>query len=694
MTTPDYGSDGWLDAQLRNVPLPDGLLRGLTGAAMLSDEELDAALRDVPLPPLLLWRLRRIVEAPARLIRLRQWAAAASLFLAIGFSYITAVMLFLACHYPSQPEPVLLPGPFVALIEMESQPLNLEWAPLLVDASSPGDDDAFQTAVSAPNIELSELASRREGPLGFKMFPFGSSSGIDPLLDAELSRWLPAGSLGSHRGFDDLPEPKRVPGLAPRGISPPLVPYFDIFFFRDYGIHPFVRPAMHPALCVSQVPLAVNTSSYELARRYLEDGMLPPRSALRTEEFLAAVDYGYPQPKNGQAMALFAAAGPSPSRGGDLKLLQLGVQAAQVYDKARPGTRLTLVVDVSTSMQWGGRLEMVLRALGQVAQRMGPHDRISLVVFNEYASSVGEDVARDEMSQLLEVFRGIPAQGSTNVGAGLRLACAVAGRYAATDRTVNRVMLLTDGLAELDGGTSGHIEQRLREAAARGIRLDAVDLGQEKVQEQLDEQLVRFATAGGGKVLRATSADQVGWAVLETITGQSQLVASEARLRVAFNPETVFAYRLLGHEAKAIVGLMPARTEADFRSGQAATALYEVRLNPGGGNDVALAELTWSDPRTGQPHVLTRKLQRSDFAATSAQAPLALQAAIVVSQAVEVLRDSPFAPVPQSAGGLNRVLELARQVDSRLYQRPSFAEFVAMLEQAVKARPYRSGGRR
>ena len=345
-------------------------------------------------------------------------------------------------------------------------------------------------------------------------------------------------------------------------------------------------------------------------------------------------------------------------------------------------------------MQWGGRLEMVRRALAQWAGRMGAGDRVSLVVFNERAHVVAEDVARNEMDQLLEVLGEIPAEGSTNVGAGLRQAYAVAGRYAGTDKRLNRVVLLTDGLAELEGGTSGLIEERLAEAAGRAIPLDAVDLGQERRQERPDAQLVRFATAGSGKVYRGASAEQVRWALREAATGQSQLVASEARLRVIFNPNTVLVYRLLGHEAKAIVGLPAARPEADFRAAQSAVALYELRLQPGGGNEIAVAELTWTDPRSGQAYTLLRKFQRSEFAPTVARSPLALQEAMVVSRAAEVLRDVPFARVPHPAGGLGGVLEFARQLDTRLSRRPSFNECVAMLEQAVKAKPYRSGGRR
>src|SRR5437773_2456636 len=56
MSYPPEHSDHWLDAQLRAVPVPDGLHGRLVrvaeqGPRELSDSDLDARLRDVPVPP-------------------------------------------------------------------------------------------------------------------------------------------------------------------------------------------------------------------------------------------------------------------------------------------------------------------------------------------------------------------------------------------------------------------------------------------------------------------------------------------------------------------------------------------------------------------------------------------------------------------------------------------------------------------
>ena len=59
----DSKSDRWISAQLRQVPLPEGLLERLRAVAQQSDGELDALLSDVAVPDGLVARLREIVAA-------------------------------------------------------------------------------------------------------------------------------------------------------------------------------------------------------------------------------------------------------------------------------------------------------------------------------------------------------------------------------------------------------------------------------------------------------------------------------------------------------------------------------------------------------------------------------------------------------------------------------------------------------
>ena len=142
--------------------------------------------------------------------------------------------------------------------------------------------------------------------------------------------------------------------------------------------------------------MAVNLRSQMLTCKHAIPHML------RTEDFLAAIDYRLPLPKD-RPVGLYVSGGPSPVSPLGLKrdLLQIGVRARDVASGDRPGTRLTLAVDVSASMDRSGGLEMVRRALGELTQRMGPRDRVSLVVFNDDAYVMAENLGQKAPDQFL-----------------------------------------------------------------------------------------------------------------------------------------------------------------------------------------------------------------------------------------------------------------------------------------------------
>lgn len=687
--------DEGLDEALRQVALPSGLVQRLRRSVLTDDAALDAAIRDVPIPVELPGRLRRVPKNRIRLARLTQWATAASLLIAIGLSYVGAIIGFVVATYPeevSRPKlasslTVRSSGPW------EDQEVNVG---LSISAGAHPTDEGMVADLLAPMPEVRLRRYERPGPT-----PLAAVSELfegvpgDAFLKPRDSSWDP-NLLGRHKEFDELPELKKVASPIPRGIDPPVVAGFNWAFYLRYGVYPVVHlsPAAHPKLRSGLVPLGVDPASYELTRRHLEDGELPPPKDIRTEEFLAAVDYGFPQPK-GHSLGLSTAGGPSPFGGPGVLLLQIGVQGREVRDKQRRPARLVVTVDVSSSMRWGGRLEMVRRAMSQFAGRLGPEDRISLVAFSEEAELLIEDVGRNEADQLLAAVKSLSVESSTNLGAGLGEAYAVAKNIAAPDEGAVRVVLLTDGLTELGRGTADLIEQHVAEAAQREIFLEVIDLRQEK---EPDPQLASFARSGGGNLHRATNADQVRWALLRILTGRSQLIAEAARLKVSFHPKNVLGYRLLGHEGKSMVGLLPARPEADFLAGHSATAVYEIQLKPNGGQEVAAVELSWRDPggNSGDRRKLTGQVRRDQLASSFVQAPLSLQEAALVVEAAEVLRRSPFAPLPRGSQGrgLARVLELAGQVDTQLYQRPTFVEFMSLVKRAATARPYRSGEER
>ena len=693
MSHPDYPADQAMDAELRAVPVPDGFVERLR-RSVLTDEELDTLVRTVPVPDGLADRLGRGLNRlrwPAKgwgvLTRGSQWAAALSLLLALTLGFAGIMAGFLLSVNPGEQ-----PAAPLASADTANEPATEEdaWDEPLPDmpATAERRPAGGIAAIPSPPMPMMRFQPKQRpyrSWIAEADARFGPRS-PDPLLDTLPYRW--GGVFASHRPFDELPGLKKAPGLTARGIEWPLVTGANNAFLIRQGVHPFVSPASSPQLRTTTIPLGVDAASYELTKRWLEDGELPPPQQIRTEEFLAALDYEFPKPTL-QPLSLALAGGPSPLGGPGTQLLQIGAQAAAFQEMPRAPVRLVLAVDCSANMRWGGRFDMVRQALQKVIRQMGRRDRMSIVAFSEDAEVVIEDAGADESSQLLAAVRSLKIGSATNVGAGLCQAYSVAQRTIAERGGPVRVVLLTDGLTELDAPTAQRLQQQLTDGAKRRIVLDIVDLSSEK---RADRQLADFARAGGGALHGAADADAVRGALLETITGRPQIAAAGVSLKVSFDPNTVAEYRLLGHEAAA-AGTLPDRSDTDFCFDRSAVALYEVHLKPGGG-EVARVELTWQPAKGGPRRSLTRRITRSEFAGSYAAAPLSLQEAAVAAGFAEVLRDSPFARMPPNAFSLARVLDLANQVDSRLSPRRSLADMLATIEQAARAKPYRGGAKR
>ena len=181
------------------------------------------------------------------------------------------------------------------------------------------------------------------------------------------------------------------------------------------------------------------------------------------------------------------------------------------------------------------------------------------------------------------------------MAAGVELAAGVAGQHSsAADKSVaNKMVLIADGLDPVDDRSLPHLRELLHKTIDAGVKWEMIGLGQDATfSPQWDE----LAAIGGHRVRHAGTPDELFQRLYETLAGRSQIVAASVDMKVTFVPEAVSRYRLIGHEANGDGGLSGASLQKDLRSGQSATALYEVELKPDGPAEVAFVEVSWRDP--------------------------------------------------------------------------------------------------
>ncbi|GGL00270.1 hypothetical protein Sme01_37130 [Sphaerisporangium melleum] len=372
---------------------------------------------------------------------------------------------------------------------------------------------------------------------------------------------------------------------------------------------PLPSGGAEPADRISTFALDVDTASYGYARAALRDGRLPDPAQVRPEEFVNAFRQAYAEPPgDGLALHIDGARG----RGADTALLRVGLQSRTADAAARRPANLTFVVDVSGSMGEAGRLDLVRDALHTLVDQLGPGDRVALVSFSDRARLRISMTPAGRRHELHAAIDTLGTEGSTDLETGLVTGYTEAAR-AFRPVATNRVILLSDGLANTGDTTWQGILDRVEEYAGRRITLLCVGVGRE-YGDTLMEQL---ADHGDGAAVYAGSAAEAREVFVERLPASIDLRARDAKAQVAFNPATVASYRLLGYENRAL-------DEQDFRDdakdggevgpGHAVTALYAVRLRPGTSGQIAVATARWQDPDSREPAETSRAMDVAELA--------------------------------------------------------------------------------
>jgi Ca-activated chloride channel family protein len=475
---------------------------------------------------------------------------------------------------------------------------------------------------------------------------------------------LPTATVGMQQPVAPLP---------PIVASPPPADNY----FRDYGLNPFEDPREDH---LSTFALDVDTAAYSVARRYVMDGNLPPADAVRVEEFVNYFDAGYPSPE-GVAFALYADGAPSPFHRDGSYILRFGVQGYQVSEAERKPASLTFVIDVSGSMDMENRLGLVKQSLQLLVDRLRPTDTVAIVVYGSDARVVLNPTSGEDRNRILDAIYSLRTDGATNAEAGLRLGYQLAYR-AYRPGGINRVILCSDGVANVGATGPDAILEQIRGYADAGITLTSVGFGMGNFNDVLMEQL---ADNGNGVYAYIDNLDEAERLFVDNLTSTLQTIALDAKVQVDFNPEVVARYRLIGYENRAVA-------DQDFRNnavdageigaGHSVTALYAVLLHPGGQGRIATVQLRWQDPDNLAVHEINGNFNTWDLSPTFESASARYQLAVVVAQYAEQLRLSPWA----ADSSIGQILQHAVRLAGLLPGDNDVAEFASLVSRASQIR--------
>ena len=476
-----------------------------------------------------------------------------------------------------------------------------------------------------------------------------------PMPAAAAGQW----TLASSEGFNTIGGSATVNDAA-----------YDLTFFKNYGVNPFIDTEDDH---LSTFAVDVDTASYTVARRFVQDGNLPDPDSVRVEEFVNYFDQGYERPEEG-AFAIHLEGSPSPFGLENHWLMRVGLQGKSVGDEERKDATLIFTIDVSGSMGREDRLGLVKQSLRLLVDELRDTDKVGIVTYGSRGSVLLEPTDGEDKARIMGAIDSLQPNGSTYVEDGLRLAYKMASGEVEPGR-ITRVIVLSDGVGNVGNTGAESILRQIRENVEKGIALTTVGFGMGNYNDVLMEQL---ANDGDGSYHYVDTLAEARRIFVENLTGTLQVIAKDGKIQVDFNPDVVTRFRLLGYENRRV-------DDQDFRNDEvdageigadhSVTALYELKLRDDADGLLGTVRVRYEDPDSGEVYEIYRQFNRADLEASLEQASPRFQMAAVVAEYAEILRESYWA----QEGSLEDVVSEARRIQALLPEEIDFAEFTDLV---------------
>jgi len=468
---------------------------------------------------------------------------------------------------------------------------------------------------------------------------------------------------------------------------------FNTEDYKRISENPFFLPQRSP---LSTFSIDVDTASYSNVRRFLRQGQLPPKDAVRLEELINYFDYDYAAPQGDQPFSVSTEVATAPWNSKH-KLVHIGLKGKELQQE-QP-SNLVFLIDVSGSMQRPNKLALVKKSLCLLTHQLKPQDRVSLVVYAGQAGIVLPPTPGTQKATIMAAIDRLEAAGSTAGGAGIKLAYEMAERHFRKEGN-NRVILTSDGDFNVGQSSDAELERLIEQKRDQGIFLTVLGYGTGNYK---DNKMELLADKGNGNYAYIDTLLEAQKVLVNDLRGTLFTIAKDVKIQVEFNPDKVQAYRLIGYENRLLRDQDfnddlndDLKDAGEIGAGHTVTALYEV-IPTGIASDVKLPDvdpLKFQKPNSSatatksedlmhlklrykQPNGSTSKLISKPIVDASRLVDAAsenLQFSAAVAMFGMILRDSDYKGETTFA----KILDLAEQAkgkDSQGY-RAAFMQWV------------------
>jgi Ca-activated chloride channel family protein len=327
----------------------------------------------------------------------------------------------------------------------------------------------------------------------------------------------------------------------------------------------------------------VDGASFSNARRFISNGQLPPKDAVRLEEFINYFSYDYPEPAGEHPFSIYTEYSNCPWNK-QAKLLHIGIKGKSLHTENLPPSNLVFLLDVSGSMEAQDKLPLLKSSFKLLLENLNEQDRIAIVVYAGAAGLVLPSTSCDHKDKILSAIQQLSAGGSTAGGEGINLAYKIA-KENFIENGNNRIILATDGDFNVGTSSDAELVRLIEEKRETGIFLSVLGFGTGNYK---DSKMEKLANNGNGNYYYIDNLFEAKKVLVNEMGGTLNTIAKDVKIQIEFNPAKVYQYRLIGYENRLL-------NEEDFDddtkdagelgAGHSVTALYEIIENTGQGKN-------------------------------------------------------------------------------------------------------------
>ncbi len=371
----------------------------------------------------------------------------------------------------------------------------------------------------------------------------------------------------------DVSMPERSPGIAIRGVNTNniILGRQDTESYKEISENGFLNPNDQP---LSTFAVDVDGASYTNLRRFINNGQLPPKDAVRIEEMINYFKYDIKGPESERPVALHTELSPAPWNT-QHQLLRVGLKAKEVRTEKLPPSNLVFLVDVSGSMWAENKLPLVKSSLKMLVDQLRENDHVAIVTYAGNVSVKLECTPGNQKAKIKDAIDDLSSGGSTAGGDGLKMAYRVARENFKKEGN-NRIIMATDGDFNVGASSDKDMEDLIVRERESGINISVLGFGMGNLK---DSKMETIADKGRGNYAYIDNIMEARKSMVSEFGGTLFTIAKDVKLQVEFNPAKVRAYRLIGYENRLMAKEdfnNDKKIGGDMGVGHTVTALYEI----------------------------------------------------------------------------------------------------------------------